>query len=263
MQATMLQPVGGMDRIAHAIYDQVRPLVRLRSPVTAIGRTGKGVRVEHGPGAVATEADYCVCTLPLTTLARVSSDFSSVKKAAISAAPSYQHSVKLAFEAPRFWETDDNIFGGLAWTDKLNENVIYPSGSLGAPKGVLVGAYCAGWTRRENPDAFSNLSHEQRFKISRDSVEALHPGRSHLLAKPVTVAWGLTPWSEGVQAQWPGGPGGLIPRPPAYYELIKAEGPIVFAGEHLSFQPAWQEGAATSAHEAVQLVAAMAKERAA
>ncbi|HWC55632.1 MAG TPA: FAD-dependent oxidoreductase, partial [Sphingomicrobium sp.] len=31
MQATMLQPVGGMDRIAHAIYDQVKPTVRLRT----------------------------------------------------------------------------------------------------------------------------------------------------------------------------------------------------------------------------------------
>ena len=25
MQSTMLQPVGGMDRIAHAIYEQVKP----------------------------------------------------------------------------------------------------------------------------------------------------------------------------------------------------------------------------------------------
>ena len=32
MQATMLQPVGGMDRIAHAIYEQVKPAVRLRDP---------------------------------------------------------------------------------------------------------------------------------------------------------------------------------------------------------------------------------------
>ena len=31
MQATMLQPVGGMDRIAHAIYDRVKPAVRLRA----------------------------------------------------------------------------------------------------------------------------------------------------------------------------------------------------------------------------------------
>ena len=50
-QAPMFQPVGGMDRIAHALYEQVRPAVRLNSPVTAIRRRGAGVRIEHGPGA--------------------------------------------------------------------------------------------------------------------------------------------------------------------------------------------------------------------
>jgi monoamine oxidase len=263
MQATMLQPVGGIDRIAHAIYDQVKPIVRLHSPVSAIRRSGNGVRIEHGPGSLATLADYCVCTLPLPILARIPSDFSAAKKAAIAAAPPYQHSVKVAFEAPRFWETDDNIFGGLAWTDRSNENVIYPSNGFGAAKGVLVGAYCAGWTRRENPDAFSKLSHEDRFRISRDSVEALHPGRSRSLSKPVTVAWGLTPYSEGVQASWGDGDQAGPQRPPIYAELFKPEGPIVFAGEHLSYQPAWQEGAALAAHEALKLVAAMAGAKAA
>jgi monoamine oxidase len=62
---------------------------------------------------------------------------------------------------------------------------------------------------------------------------------------------------------WPGGPGGNQPRPPLYAELLKPEGPIVFAGEHLSYQQTWQEGAALSAHEALKLVAAMAKEKAA
>jgi monoamine oxidase len=44
---------------------------------------------------------------------------------------------------------------------------------------------------------------------------------------------------------------------------LKPEGPIVFAGEHLSYQPTWQEGAALSAHEALKLVAAMTKAQAA
>ena len=39
----MFQPVGGMDRIAHALYEQVRPAVRLHSPITAIRRRGAGV----------------------------------------------------------------------------------------------------------------------------------------------------------------------------------------------------------------------------
>jgi monoamine oxidase len=261
MQATMLQPVGGMDRIAKAIYQQVKPSVRTGVPVTAIRRTASGVRIEHGPGNQITEADYCICTLPMPILARIPSDFSPGKRAALASVP-YLHSVKLAFEAPRFWETDENIFGGIAWTDRLNEDVIYPSNDFGAPKGVLVGAYAAGFTNRDNPDKFAALSHEERFRISRESIEALHPGKSRLLGNGVTVAWGLTPYSEGVAALWSDfAIGGGVPRGATYAELMKPEGPIVFAGEHLSYQPAWQEGAALSAHRALKLVAAMAKER--
>jgi monoamine oxidase len=260
MQATMLQPVGGMDRIAEAIYQRVKPAVRLRTPVSAIRRVGSRVRIEHGTQM--TEADYCICTLPLPILQRVQNDFSAPKKAALAGAPPNLHSVKLAYEAPRFWEKDDNIFGGLAWTDRLNENVMYPSDRYGAEKGVLVAAYCAGWTNRGNPDQFANLSHDERFRICRESIEALHPGRSHLLGRGVTVAWGLTPYSEGVGALWPGGPANPADRGAVYQELLKPEGPIVFAGEHLSYQGTWQEGAAMSAHEALKLVTAMSKEKA-
>jgi monoamine oxidase len=175
----------------------------------------------------------------------------------------YLRSVKLAFEAPRFWEADDNIFGGLAWTDRLNENVMYPSGGIGSAKGVVVGAYSAGWTNQDNPHAFESLSHEERIRISRESIEALHPGRSKLRRKPVTVAWGLTPYSGGVGAEWPDGDGQRGVRGAAYHELLKPEGPILFAGEHLSYQPTWQEGAATSAHEALKLLQSMVAEKSA
>jgi monoamine oxidase len=259
MQATMLQPVGGMDRIAHALYDRVKPLVRLRSPVTAIRRAGNRVRIEHGPGQQVTEADLCICTLGANLLTRIPNDFSPAKNAALKSVQ-YLPSVKVAFEGPRFWETDDNIFGGLAWTDRANENVIYPSHGFGSPKGVLVAAYVAGWTNGDNPQKFAAYSDAERLQVSRESVEALHPGRSKLLSKGVSVGWGLVPYSEGVGAIW-GGRGGNAPRGPEYAELLRPEGPIVFAGEHLSYQGLWQEGAALSAHEALKLVAAMAGEK--
>jgi monoamine oxidase len=262
MQATMLQPVGGMDAIARAIYQRIKPAVRLRSPITAIRRAGDRVRIEHGPGKQVTEADYCICALPVPILQRIGSDFSAAKKAAIAGTTRHLRSVKVGFEAPRFWEQDDFIFGGLAWTDRLNENVIYPSEGYGSPKGVLVGSYCAGWTVPGNPEKFAALSHEERLGICRESIEALHPGRSHLLGKGVTVAWGLTSYSESVGVRWGARGNPSAQRPPEYYELFKPEGPIVFAGEHLSYQGTWQEGAAMSAHEALKLVAAMAKEKA-
>lgn len=259
MQSTMLQPVGGMDRIAHSIYQEVKPAVRLRAPVTAIRRSGQRVRIEHGPGNQAIEADYCICTLGANLLEKIPNDFSAAKKAALKTVQ-YLPSVKVAFEAPRFWETDDNIFGGLAWTDRASENVIYPSHGYGSSKGVLVAAYVSGWTNQDNPQKFAAFSNEDRLRVCKESIEALHPGRSKMLTKGVSVGWGLVPYSEGVGAIWSGGPGGNQPRPPEYKELLKPEGPIVFAGEHLSYQGLWQEGAALSAHEALKLVAAMAME---
>ena len=256
MQAPMLQPAGGMDRIAEAIYAQVKPSVRMRTPVTAIRRSGERVRIEHGAGA--TEADYCVCTLPANLLARIPSDFSPAKRAALQGID-YLKSVKVAFESPRFWERDDHLYGGLAWTDRLNENVIYPSEQFHSDKGVLVAAYCAGWTNPDNPDRFANLSHDERLRISRDSIEALHPGKSRLLSKGVTVGWGLVPWSEGVGAIGPNWDADN--RTARYAELLKPEGPIVFAGEHLSYVGLWQEGAALSAHEALKLIQSMTSER--
>jgi monoamine oxidase len=260
MQATMVQPVGGMDRIAEALYRQVKASVRLNAPVSAIRRVGGRVRIEHGPGRQVIEADFCVCSLPMPILAKIPADFSLAKQAALRSVQ-YLASVKVAFESPRFWESEGSIYGGLAWTDRLNENVVYPSEGFQQPRGVLVASYCGGWTNRRNPQAFADLSHEDRFRICRESVEALHPGHSHRLEKGVTVAWGLTPWSEGIGALWPGGSAGVTPRPLAYAELLRPEGPIVFAGEHLSYQPTWQEGAVLSAHEALKLLHAMAAHR--
>jgi monoamine oxidase len=90
-------------------------------------------------------------------------------------------------------------------------------------------------------------------------VEAIHPGKSKLLSKGVSVSWGKVRWSEGVGAIGPNWDADN--RTARYSELLKPEGPIVFAGEHLSYVGLWQEGAALSAHEALKLVQSMAAER--
>ncbi|HEX8526884.1 flavin monoamine oxidase family protein [Allosphingosinicella sp.] len=257
-QAPMFQPVGGMDRIADALYRPVAARVRLNAPVAAIRRRGEGVRIEHGPGRQHTDADYCICTLPVNLLSRIPNDFSSAKREAMRDIP-YLPSVKVGFESRRFWE-DEGVYGGLAWTDSPNENIIYPSDRWHSPKGVLVTAYTAGWIDQNNAPRFTAMSHEERFRICRESIERLHPGRSGELERPVTVAWALTPWSEGVG---PIHPDWFPPvRPGRYTELLRPEGPIVFAGEHLSYVPFWQEGAALSAHEAMKVLTAQARDRA-
>jgi monoamine oxidase len=258
-QAPMFQPVGGMDRIAHALYEEVRPAVRLNAPITAIRRRGAGVRIEHGPGALHTDADHCICALPLTTLQHIPSDFSPAKRAAIGGVP-YVSGIKVAYEAPRFWE-EEGIYGGLGWTDQPNENLIYPSGGWHADKGVLVAAYVLGWTGDDHPARFMAMSHDERFRICREVVERMHPGKSATLSRAMTVAWALTPWSLGVG---PAAEDWTAAAPSArYLELMRPEGPIVFAGEHLSHVIFWQEGAVLSAHEALRIVQEQAAARAA
>src|SRR5262249_4697270 len=71
-QATMLQPVGGMDRIAYAFAAKLGNLVRFRSVVKEIRRTENGVRIVYSSPDRKThvlESDYCICTLPIPILA--------------------------------------------------------------------------------------------------------------------------------------------------------------------------------------------------
>lgn len=56
---------------------------------------------------------------------------------------------------------------------------------------------------------------------------------------------------EGVSVGW-----SENQRSTDYAELCKPDGPFYFAGEHMSYINAWQEGAALAAHEAIQLIQA-------
>ncbi len=50
MQATMLQPVGGMDRIAYALYEAVKPAVSFGAVIKEIRRRGQGARIVYDQG---------------------------------------------------------------------------------------------------------------------------------------------------------------------------------------------------------------------
>jgi monoamine oxidase len=252
MQATMLQPVGGMDRIAYALYEAVKPAVVLGAVTRQIRKRGKGVRIVYDQGGAerVLDADLCICTIPLPVLAKIPADFSPRVRQAIGAAH-YDHATKVAWQSRRFWEQDEFQFGGLGWTEEPSELVWYPSGGLTEKTGVLVGAYSVGFSGPESPPKYAGMSFEERFEVSRRVIERFHPGKGGELTKPVTVSWKQTPYSEGVAVGWR-----QEQRTTDYAELCKADGPFYFAGEHMSYINAWQEGAALSAHEAIKLIAA-------
>jgi monoamine oxidase len=116
MQATMLQPVGGMDRIPYAFAKKLGKVIQLRSVVKEIRKTSNGVRIAYTEDGVekSYSADYCICALPVNMLQSIPNDFSASVKQAV-AVTRYNDSYKIAWESKRFWETEYNIYGGISW----------------------------------------------------------------------------------------------------------------------------------------------------
>jgi monoamine oxidase len=270
MQATMFQPVGGMDRIPYAFAKSLGDLVQYQSPVTDIRKTADGVRIAYtqdgSPKTI--EAEYCICAMPLPILRKTPNDFSAPYKKVIDECK-YAYAYKVAWEARRFWEQDYNIYGGLEFISEGPSPIWFPSGGMFSDRGVFVSGYTD-----ERGTPFESLTLPQKFDASRTSIEKLHPGHGKEMEKPVYVGWGRIPYNEGswINSYGPGqggGPGesmhhtGTPKHPTAtatvtnagYETLIQPDGPIYFAGDHCSHIVGWQEGAALSSLRAVKMIA--------
>jgi monoamine oxidase len=251
-QATMFQPVGGMDRIPYAFAESLGPIVRYGSPVQQLRQTQKGVRVvytDKSSGAPQTvEADYCICTLPITILDTLDTDFSPAKKQAFKGMK-LASLYKIGWEAPRFWEKKYNIYGGISFTKQTVGLVWYPSGKLFSKTGVILSGFDfeqQDWGDGA-PTEFGALTTEGKLAASRAAVETLHPGHGHSLTKPMYVSWQKIPYSLGCFAL-----NEMPSAKPAYTELSRPEGRCFIAGDYISHLAGWQEGAALSAHRAVK-----------
>jgi monoamine oxidase len=246
-QATMFQPVGGMDRIATAFAKKLGPVVRLGSEVAAIRRKDSGVSIsfiDKRTGKRNTiDAAYCIVTIPLKVLDGIASDFSSAHRAAIHDV-GYGNAVKIVWQSRRFWEIDGHIYGGISWVKGPTTMVWYPSDGFFSPKGILLGAYAF----RADADELAKRPFRQQFEESRAAVEGLHPGRSRELEKPMAIAWSNVPYSLGFAARYPSSADS------GYTLLNEPDGPFYFAGEHLSHVGPWQEGAILSARRAINMI---------
>jgi monoamine oxidase len=243
-QAAMFQPAGGMDQIPMAFAAKLGPAVRLNSEVTAIRRRNDGVTIAYTDKASAkpatVEADYCVVTIPLKVLDAIDSDFAAAHRGAVKGVE-YGNAVKIAWQSRRFWEIDDNIYGGISWVKGPAALVWYPSDRLFSQKGILLGAYAT----RNEVDALAAKPLQEQFDLSRAAIEGLHPGHGRELEKPMAIAWSKVPYSLGIAARY------ANDRDPNYAVLSEPDGPFYFAGEHLSHVGAWQEGAILSARRAI------------
>ncbi len=242
-QATMLQPVGGMDEIARAFESRLVGRITYGAQVREIRKRSAGVRIVFGDrvgaGEKTREADFCICTIPLPVLKSIDSDFDAEHRTAIADA-SYTNACKLAWQSqPRFWEDRLGIYGGISWTQREITQIWYPSSGFHGKSGILIGAYNFDPLASE----FGKRSIEERAALSRDGISLFHPGMASKLTGPISVAWQNIPYNESAFASW-----GRRGREQVYPILNRPDGRIYLAGEHLSYWTSWQEGAVRSAH---------------
>jgi monoamine oxidase len=248
MQTALFQPVGGMGRIGEAFGHELGALIRYNARVTDIHQDAQGVTASYEdtgkPGSQLTaRAQWCLCTLPLPILAQIPMNVGATMAAAIAAVP-YASAIKIGLQFKRrFWEEDEQIYGGITYTDLPIANIGYPnSGYFSAGKGVLLGAYIWGLNAME----FTSMAPELRVQKAVEYGSQIHPQYREEFDNGIAVAWHRSPFTMGCYGMW-----NSDTRAKHYDDLCRIDQRILLAGEHASFIGGWQEGAVTSALDAI------------
>ena len=147
--APMFQPVGGMDQIPKALASAIGPdRITMNAEVQTVRQDERAATVTYrdtktGHTQVLT-ADYVVLCLPMSILANLDCQLSPEMMAAVRATR-HSDSAKMGLAMKRrFWEEDDQIFGGHLYSDLPIGEFSYPSFGYFSRKGVLLGLYSNG-----------------------------------------------------------------------------------------------------------------------
>lgn len=252
---SMYQPIGGMDQIAKAFEREVANTITYNAEVQELRQDGDGVRVPYrdtvsGEVSVA-EADYCISTIPLSIMRRLPMDLPENCQEAI-AKPNLSTVGKLALQMNRrFWEEDDDIYGGSSTLGLPGHTVIYPSYGYFGKKGVIQSAYAFGRTAV----TLGDMSLDEQVEQAIERTERIHPGqfRSSYDGKAFSVAWHKEKYNEGGWTQW------TPPDRQKYLPILReAQGRVYFAGDYISGIPGWQVGAIESAWTQIEKIHARA-----
>jgi monoamine oxidase len=249
-QPTMLTPIGGMDRIVDAFVERVKDVVHRRAEVKEIRRgAGSGARIRYADGGRGeiqeVEGDFCICALPPHLLRNIPSDFAPVTMAALrNAVPAAAGKIGLQFKR-RFWEEDDDIYGGCSKTDDPIGQIYYPFDDYGSRgKGVVIGYYHFG----EAKEPLDDQTPEVRERRALEQGAKIHPQYPGEFENSFSVAWHRVPFNEAPWTLW---------KDASSFEadfktLQSADGQFYFAGDWVSNLSGWQAGAFVAAHHAIQ-----------
>ena len=243
-QATMFQPVGGIDQTGRALAKSLGKIVKLSSQVTEIRRNGAGVKVTYKDlksGKVSVvAADYMISTIAVHLLSRIPNDLPADIQSDIAQVTGGD-GMKIGFESRRFWEQDYNIYGGISQAKDPRAAIWHQSGGYHTQRGITV--FYGG------APEFGKLPLKEQIEGGRAAIDGIYPGHGKELDKAILVQWSKVPWNEGTGAHFTAETAGL------YDRLNKGEPPFFFAADYLSHISGWQEGAIRSGHYAVSKIA--------
>jgi monoamine oxidase len=268
-QPTLFQPVGGMDRIVHALAAAVGPRnIRTGAVVKTIEYDKAAAKWRIGlAGGETVSADICLSNIPLPLLRDPLGDLAKQPFD-----PTLQTAFKAVFDTPAFgvkgflapttkvgwqakralWQEPDTaanrvvpIYGGISWTTHPLTQVWYPSDRFFDELGVLTGAY----NFSDQAAAWGRYSPDWRLKEARQGAgqlggKAFEDG----LGAGLAIAWQNVEHLRGGWAQWQNVKNGTA----AYNRLLEGDREHHFfvIGDQMSYLPGWKEGAVASAQHA-------------
>lgn len=255
-QGTMLTVAGGMDRIPFAFAERLGPVIRYGAEVRELRRTTEGgariLYADQTQGGAMREAagDFCICTLPPHLLARLPGDLAPATLTALNSGYADKSGkIGLQFKR-RFWEEDDDIYGGRSVTNQPIRQIYYPFDGFGsAGKGVVIGAYHFSDTK-----VFDDLTPARREAVALEQGAKIHPQYPAEFENSFSVEWHRVRYSESSWMLWEK----EAEQEAVLRTLGQPDGPFYFAGDWLTKIVAWQAGAFVSAHRTVTALHARA-----
>jgi monoamine oxidase len=144
----MFQPVGGMDQIPKGFQRAIGNRLTLNAEVQSVHQDDAGVKVVYADTRTGRKTevntDFVVVCMPLSVLAGVDINLSAEMLGSVKAT-TYSNSAKMGLAMRRrFWEEDDQIFGGHLYSNLPLGEFSYPSNDFFSQKGVLLGLYANG-----------------------------------------------------------------------------------------------------------------------
>lgn len=240
--APLLQPVGGMDNIVKGFVSNISSPMLTRAQVKSIRLKEDGVAVvyQHEGQNRKLHADYCMNCIPKHLLVGIDNNFPDeyiTALRAIGRGKMFKIGIQMN---ERFWE-DEDIYGGISWTNQNVEQLWYPPHNVHGEKGVMLGAYT--WNA-DNAEFFARLAPEQRFAEAVRQGGKIHNNYAQHAETAVSVPWHRMNHIMGCTAQW------TEETRARYFTYLQMplHGRHFMMGDQISYHPGWQEGAFSSAH---------------